>query len=265
VRQEFEVCSVKPSPAQTAGQVSVGVHIDGAQVRVSSLAMKDYIRIAFRLKGYQIAGPEWLSGTRYDVAAKLPAGATRTQVPAMLRSMLEDRFGLKWHMETREAAVYGLIVAGQLRLKEAEAAPAAPDQPVEVNAGGSSAGGSFSLGGGSNFSISTKGIEGQKLNMEDFTNTLSRFMDRPVMDMTGLKGRYDFSLPLTTEDYYSMAIRSAIDAGVSLPATALQALAAGNGDSLHSGLRDLGLRLEPRKAAVETLVIDHIEKTPTEN
>jgi uncharacterized protein (TIGR03435 family) len=101
--------------------------------------------------------------------------------------------------------------------------------------------------------------------MDDFTNTLSRFMDLPVLDMTGLKGRYDFSFPLSLEDYRSMQIRAAIGAGISLPAEAMRALPLGNGDSLHSGLRDLGLRLEPRKAAVEMLVVDHVEKTPTGN
>jgi uncharacterized protein (TIGR03435 family) len=265
VRAQFEVCSVKPSPPQSAGEMNVGVRVDGAQVHVSSLSLRDLIRSAFRVKLDQIAGPAWLGGARYDVDAKLPDGATRAQVPDMLRSMLDDRFGLKTHMEPREIAVYGLIAAGQLRLKEAPEDPGAAGKPLEVNAGGNSSGGSFSLGNGSNFAISAKGIEGQRLSMDDFTNTLSRFMDLPVLDMTGLKGRYDFSFPLSLEDYRSMQIRAAIGAGISLPAEAMRALPLGNGDSLHSGLRDLGLRLEPRKAAVEMLVVDHVEKTPTGN
>jgi uncharacterized protein (TIGR03435 family) len=265
VRQQFEVCSIKASPAQTIGEVSVGVRVDGAQVHVNSLAMKDYIRVAFRLKLHQIAGPDWLDAMRYDVAAKLPAGATRAQVPEMLRSMLEDRFGLKAHLEPRTTAVYSLIAALPLKLKEAATEAAAADAPVEVNAGGSSAGGSFRFGNGASFSISANGIEAQKLSMDEFTSTLTRFMDLPVVDMTELKARYDFRFPLSAEDYRSMTIRSAISAGISLPQEAMRLLALGNGDSLHSGLRDVGLRLESRKATVETLVIDRIEKAPTEN
>jgi uncharacterized protein (TIGR03435 family) len=264
-RPRFEVCSVKPSPAQAMNEVSVGVRINGAQAHVSAVSMRDLIHIAFREEPQQIAGPAWLSSTRFDVDAKLPADATQADVPAMLRTMLEDRFALKAHKESREVAVYGLITAVPLKLKESPAEEEASGTPVEVTAGGSAAGTSFNLGHGASFSMSAKGMEGVKLDMDNFARTLSRFMDLPVVDMTGLKGRYDFSFPLASADYVSMQIRAGINAGLSLPAEAMRALALGNGDSLHSGLRDLGLRLERRKTTLEMLVVDSIEKTPTEN
>src|SRR5438067_2054016 len=73
-RPEFEVASVKPSPPQSPNQAAIGVHIDGAQVRVSYLTLKDYLRVAYRLKTFQITGPDWIGTERFDIAGKIPAG-----------------------------------------------------------------------------------------------------------------------------------------------------------------------------------------------
>ncbi len=90
-------------------------------------------------------------------------------------------------------------------------------------------------------------------------------MDRPVVDMTNLQGHYDFLLELSPEDFRAMGIRSAIAAGVALPPQAIQMAEAASGNSLSNALEKLGLKLETRKAPVEVLVIDHAEKTPSEN
>jgi uncharacterized protein (TIGR03435 family) len=105
----------------------------------------------------------------------------------------------------------------------------------------------------------------RKLPMASFAEVLARFEDRPVVNMTGLTGRYDFDLEFTQEDYMAMLIRSAIAAGVTLPPEALRMLSGSSGDSLLNALEKLGLKLENRKAPLEVLVIDHIEKAPTEN
>src|SRR5262245_7541501 len=73
---EFEVASVKPSGDVPPNQVAVGVHIDGAQVNCNYLSLRDYIRMAYRVKIYQVVGPDWMASTRFDISAKLPAGAT---------------------------------------------------------------------------------------------------------------------------------------------------------------------------------------------
>src|SRR4051794_15312630 len=91
-RPEFEVASVKPSPSQMQNTASVGIHIDGAQVRINYLTMKDYVRIAYRLRGFQITGPDWTSTDHFDIAAKIPAGMKGEQIPEMLQTLLEDRF-----------------------------------------------------------------------------------------------------------------------------------------------------------------------------
>ena len=101
--------------------------------------------------------------------------------------------------------------------------------------------------------------------MVAFCDTLARFMDKPVVDMTELKGTYDITLNFTPEDYTAMLIRSAISAGVALPPQALKALEYSSGDSLASGLQLVGLKLDSRKAPLPVLVVDKIEKTPTAN
>src|SRR5437762_6810342 len=80
-RVEFEVASIKPSGPQQQGTASVGVHIDGAQVRCSFLSIKDYIGMAYRMKAYQVMGPDWLASERFDISAKLPEGAKPSQIP----------------------------------------------------------------------------------------------------------------------------------------------------------------------------------------
>ena len=101
--------------------------------------------------------------------------------------------------------------------------------------------------------------------MPTFADTLGRFLDRPAVDMTGLKGSYDFTMEFAPDDFRAMIIRSAIYAGVSLPAEALRALDSVSGDSLFAAIEGLGLKLDRRKAPIDVLVIDHIEKRPTEN
>jgi uncharacterized protein (TIGR03435 family) len=101
--------------------------------------------------------------------------------------------------------------------------------------------------------------------MLSLADSLARYLDRPVVDMTGLTGKYDFTLPLTAEDYRPLLIRSAINAGVSLPPEALRLLDGASDESLHSALHTVGLKLEPRKAPLEVLLIDQVKKVPTEN
>ena len=101
--------------------------------------------------------------------------------------------------------------------------------------------------------------------MPAFADTLARFVDRPVVDMTELKGSYDFALEFTPEDFRAMMVRAAITAGVALPPEAMRALEGVSGNSLFAGIQSLGLKLEGRKAPLEVLVIDHAEKVPTDN
>jgi uncharacterized protein (TIGR03435 family) len=261
------VASIKPSAPPSVGRIDVGLHIDGAMVRCSFLSLKEYIRMAYQVKDYQVLGPEWLASDRFDVAAKLPAGATRDQVREMVQSLLEDRFRLKLHRDHKEFPVYGLVV-GKDGLKMKESAPppdAAASVPVNITASGAHEGTTINLGNGASFTAADDRFEGTKLTMANTADLLARFADRPVVDMTGVKGRYDFTMQFSPDDFRAMRIRSALSAGVALPPRALKLLEESSGDALFAQVEKLGLKLESRKAPLEVLVIDHIERTPTDN
>lgn len=267
-KAEFEVASVKPAGDTPPQQMAVGVHIDGAQVNCNYLSLKDYIRMAYRVKIYQVVGPDWMASTRFDISAKLPAGASRDQVPDMLKSLLAERFQLKSHLDSKEFPVYGLTVGKNgLKIKESplEGEAGTGTAPVNVTASGGPGGVSMSFGRGSYFNFGNNRLEARKIDMRNFTATLERFVDRPVVDMTDLKGNYDFTIEFTPEDYRAMLIRSALSAGVTLPPGAERLLEGVSGDSLFQGLQTLGLKLEPRKAPLEVLVVDQANKIPTEN
>jgi uncharacterized protein (TIGR03435 family) len=272
---QFEVASIRPSAPLGGDHVNVGVHIDGQRISSTSLNLKDYISAAYKLKIYQIQGPDWLGGERFDINAKLPAGATEAQVPDMLKALLADRFKMKAHPDTKDFPVYALVVAkGGLKMKESPPDPNAevgdpgekPKAPAtNVSGSGGRGGVHIEYGHGSFFTMADNKFIARKLPMASFAELLGRFEDKPVVDMTGLSGSYDFDLEFTPEDYMAMLIRSAIAAGVTMPPEALRALTGSSGDSLLNALDRLGLKLETRKAPLEVLVIDHIEKAPTEN
>jgi uncharacterized protein (TIGR03435 family) len=266
-RPEFEVSSIKPSAPWGTDHINFGIKIDGAQVHIGQTSLKEYVRMAYHVKDYEVEGPDWMAAARFDVDAKLSAGSTRDQVPEMLQSLLVDRFGLKAHRASKDLPVYGLVVGGD-GLKMEESAPDPEGAPqcknVDVKVAGGRGGVNVDYGCGSYFSFADDKLVGKKLGMTEFVDVLARFTDRPVVDMTGLKGRYDFVLQLSPEDYRAMLIRSALAAGVSLPPQALAALSATE-DSLMMALRRLGLKLEPRKAPLEVVVVDAIRKEPTAN
>ena len=268
-RLEFEVASIRPVSGQIANVVNAGLHIDGSQARLTYLSLQDYIGMAYRVKNYQILGPDWLASERFDIAGKLPDGGKPEQIPEMLQTLLTDRFQIKMHRDMREFPVYALEIAkGGLNMKEVavdSAADANDGGAVNIAASGSGLGVGINLGKGSFFSLGNNKLEGKKLPMAMFADMLTRFMDRSVVDATQLKGSYDFVLDLSPEDYTAMLIRSAVGAGVVLPPQALRILDFASGDSLSNGLQKAGLKLESRKAPLEVLVIDSAQKTPTEN
>ncbi len=232
------------------------------------------------------------------VLAKMPDGSTKEQVPDMLKALLAERFKLVIHQESKEHAMYALIVGkGGPKLKESPPDPVvAADTPAAPAPAGATTiatnSGTVSIkqsGDGRGATISTPGegmvktamgadgnmhLEMSKMDMPKFAEMISRFVDRPVIDQTGLRGNYQVVLELSLADMMRVAraAGAAIPAGpmgaVGAPASGGAADAAsdpGGGGSVFTAVQSMGLKLEPRKEAIDTFVVDHLEKMPTDN
>jgi uncharacterized protein (TIGR03435 family) len=267
-KPEFEVASIKPSSEAPEGQFNLGVHIDGAQVRVTYFSLKDYVLMAYDMKTYQFAGPDWMATTRFDLSAKVPEGSGRPDIRSMMRTLLESRFQIKVHKASKDLPVYALVVAKSgpklTQSKPDENAPTTPNATnVNVTAGRGST--NVDLGNGASIVFGESSLEGHKLPMATLADQLGRFVDRPVVDQTNLTGTYDFKLDFQPDDFRAMRIRAAIAAGVNLPPQALRLLEGVSDGPLLTAIQTLGLRMESRKAPVEVLVVDNALKLPTEN
>ncbi len=266
----FEVGSVKPAPPLDVSKtVAFGRQIDGAQVHFTQTSLRDLIRVAWAVRDYQIEAPSWLASARFNVSAKVPEGCTQKQVPGMLQTLLADRFALKVHRGSRDLPVYALVVrGGGLKIKES------PQEELDEHrangaeqvklSGGGGRGGIIDYGGGSYFALPHYRMEGRKLAMNLFAALLGALTDHPVIDQTGLPGRYDFDLELNEDDYDAMKIRAAISIGEAASSKDLQQLAT-VGDPLPRALRSLGLDLRPGKGHVDVLIVDEVRKDPKEN
>jgi uncharacterized protein (TIGR03435 family) len=244
-RLSFEVASVRQSGAITFKNLDeakrgAGLQIDGARVDISMMSLADLVRQAYGLKAFQFSGPGWMSSERYDVHAKLATGATPAQVPAMLQTLLADRFQLAFHRDSRERPVYELLVGKNgLKLPLAEAGQAEAGKSWEMS------------GGTMHFHRS--------MSMPALCEFLGGFVDRPVVDMTRLTDTYQVALDIPEEDLRRAKIAAE---GVH---TADSASDPTGSSAMFAAVQQMGLKLEPRKTAVDVLVVDHAEKVPTEN
>ena len=283
----FEVASVKPAAPldrsqMLSGQMHVGMKVDAARVDIGSMSVAELIRIAYRVKAYQVSGPDWMASERFDVLAKLPEGASSAQVPEMLQALLAERFKLTMHRESKEHAVYALVVGKNgPKLKEsapdADAPAATNDANPQVRISGRGENTQVTISGGqigtAHMSMGPNGtmhLEAPRIGMAAFADTLSRFFDRPVVDLTELKGTYQLALDLSMEDLRTAALTMGImgpgmGAGRGAVRPPADAASDPGGLSIFAAVQQLGLKLEPRKVAIDVVVVDQLEKAPTEN
>jgi uncharacterized protein (TIGR03435 family) len=171
---------------------------------------------------------------------------------------------MKAHRDKKEFPIYSLQVAkGGSALKEVADA----EGPLDYGTGNLTREGTatFNFGSGSMLIFGDNKIESRQLPLSIFADTLGRYMDRPVVDMTELKGRYNFVLNLTPGDFLAMRILSAVSAGVPLAPQVLRSLDGASFGSLSNALEKIGLRFQSAKAPLDVLVIDSIQKRPTDN
>ncbi len=261
----FDVASVRPSEP-LVNSVSVGFQMDRQQLRITQLPLGYYIQIAYEVKGSQVVSSGSLLQDRFDVTATLPTGASQDKLAEMMRGLLEERFQLKTHREQREMQVYAITLGkGPLKILEVADTPADPNEVVTAGGSGGAQGISLSLGNGSSLTFANNKLEAKKLTLDEVASQLEQFVDRPVVDQTGLKGRYDLALDLATEDFQMMRARSAVNAGFPLPPQILQRMESAQLATVFEAFEKLGLKLETKKLPVPVVVVDRVLKMPTEN
>ena len=294
----FDVASVRPAAPMDQATILAGLRagrrpesmlIEGSRATFTYMSLKDLIANAYKVRTYQVSGPDWIATDRFDIAARLPDGASRSDVSAMLQALLIERFKLAAHLETKEHPVLGLAIAkGGAKLAASTATPAAvdPDAPLKPgetkvdsidgpirlqrNPDGST---TYNLGKRGSFTLKVDGQTGTMhmtasgMTLKGFATmltTLGGGNGRQVVDTTGLTGTYELAVDFSLSDLVS----SLRDTGIEISAGggAGPAPSDPTGDSTVSdALRKLGLKLEKTNANIQQLVVDHVEKTATDN
>jgi len=280
--------------AQAGGRMPTGPHVNPARAEYHYMSLTALIAMAYKINAAQITGPDWLSTVQWDIVAKMPEGASVEDAPAMLRTLLEERFKLSVHRQTKDQPVLALVLGkGALKMQETEAAKPldtdAPFKPGEVEideADGPTrsytdkkTGETYAdRGANGKYRISmdqatmVMHMDASQMTMAGFADLLSQFARvgnsgaRSVVDMTGLKGSYNLKFDFSLSELMAAIRAQAEAAGGGESASAVPAASdPGSAASIFNTVAALGLKLEPRKAPVEQLIIDHVEKTPVEN
>ncbi len=268
----FEVASVKPSaPIGPNDRVYLGPprggpgSADPRRITWAYASLRSILMAAYNVQTFQIVAPDWIGtsiGTlRYDIEAKVPEGARREQLPAMWQNLLQERFGLVLHHESKEFQVEELTVGrGGPKLKETDLGPN-PDPLLPVP--GPPRPNPPMNGYGAIVMVQPDGkvqMKVKALTMADFAARLGGATQMPVVDKTGLSGRYDFTLN------YTIDLSQFLPPGAPRP----QPSAAGDkpepGPDLASVVQtQLGLKLTRAKASLDVIVVDRAQKVPTPN
>jgi uncharacterized protein (TIGR03435 family) len=238
--QVFDVASVKPSPNNDGrgaggGRGGMGILAGGLAragnfatspggVTIRNATLSGCIQWAYGVRDFQVSGPSWLTDDRFDITAKAAGEVSGDQLRLMLQALLADRFKLALHRQSKELQAYALVV-GKNGSKLHESTSEGP----------------------SNIRRERMGVTVERATLAQFADALTQVLQIPVVDATGMAGHYDATLDITP--YITLDGAGGTDI-VSIAVAALQDL--------------LGLRLEVRKAPTEILVVDHVERVPTQ-
>jgi uncharacterized protein (TIGR03435 family) len=237
-KPQFDVTSVKPAAPEGAGRGYLQIRggpgtNDPTRITYTYTSMRRLIETAYRLKQYEVVGPDWIDSQYYDIVAKVPEGATREQVQTMLQNLLVERFRLETHRESRDVAAYNLVLGKKgIQIKNGKI----PETALP----------------GFNYATAPgrMTLTAKKLPMRGLTGLLSQQLGRPVLDSTGLTDTYDFVLEFLPES----------------SSGGHDALVESQAPPLPIAIQEqLGLKLEPTRSTIQIFVVDKATKTPSEN
>jgi uncharacterized protein (TIGR03435 family) len=277
--RRFEVVSIKPSPGVVAMIAAGGTPhsiIDPSRVDIAPASMEWMIETAFRVQRYQVSGPDWLPNTTFSIVAKIPDGATKDQLPEMFRTLLVERFGLVAHRASKEQAAYALAVGKDgPRLKETAPDADLSDDPSQTAFGKRNPMYvSRGLDGLRVYSVvnGRMTLEAEKITLAELAFRLMPYVDAPVVDMTGLKGFYQVALDVPGGPNGQPYVRGGRgargmtgDGGAGEATRPADEASEPSSVSIFASVQKLGLALERRRVSVERIVVDNLEKVPTEN
>ncbi len=232
----FDVASVKASQPGTGGGRGrrENIQVSPGTVTMRSVNLKSAIRWAWHVSEFQVSGPDWLDSERYEIAGKAAGAATDEQLRLMMQALLRERFKLALHRQTKEFPVYVLVV-GKNGLKVQES-KSEGETSIDINQ--------------RQLSVSV-----QRAPVSQLVDMLSNMLRTPVIDMTGLKGRYDLNLNVAKYAADMAAQGKSIDSTPADPQTLISMI-----------LQDeFGLKLEAKKMPLDLVIVDHAEKVPVEN
>ncbi len=232
----FDVASIRASAGgggrgRPMGRLPFGnqnIQITPDSVTMRGASLKSVIAWAYGVKDFQVNGPDWLDTQRFDIVAKAAGQSTEDQLRIMTETLLADRFKVALHRTTKEMQAYVLVIGkGGSKLIESKTEGESELQPDQAR----------------------MQVTILRTPLSALTDMLYGVLRTPVVDETGLKGKYDVSINMMK--YVSMGSDGGSIDPVGLIMTALQ--------------EELGLKLESRKTALDLLIVDHAEKTAGEN
>jgi uncharacterized protein (TIGR03435 family) len=222
----FDVASVKASqPGETS------IEPGPSSLTMRHVRMNVCIAWAFNIQEPQISGLNWLNDVTFDIFAKSAAPAAEGELRDMLKTLLADRFKMTFHRETKEIPALTLVVSSKGHKLEPAEKPGNPS-----------------------FRTGKMSLTGTGATLGQLTLFLSQALREPVIDQTGLKGLFNYTLDINA--YVTDEIRNS--GGDSTPLEANSIIA-------QAMQAQLGLKVEAKKTAVSILVVDHLEKSPAEN
>lgn len=222
----FDVASIRPNENPRTG----GLQTAPGSLTFRNASLLRLICWAWDIPQFQVEGPDWMRDQSFDIVAKSASGGDDDRLRLMLRKVLADRFGVKVHVDQKEMQVYAITLAKSgFKMPEST-----EDGPPIFDRGGPTL------------------LTAHHVTMKDFAEKVSEPLRRPVIDETGLKGKYEIKIDVAA--YMQSTGQTLGDGQVDVMAVLFNALQ-----------QQLGVKLESKKATVNILTVDHAEKQPTEN